>query len=869
MTRYTLIAAMLPIPLLAGPLSPAEALKAFEVEPGVRVELAAAEPLVRDPVALCLDGPGRMYVVESRGYPKQGERPPKLGTVALLEDADRDGRFDRRTTFADGFTFPNGIVPWGGGVFVTCAPDIWFLKDTTGDGRADVRQIVLTGFGTGSSSEQLRVAAPVLGPDGWVYVTSGLADATVTSPLHPKRPAVAAKRQDGRFHPETFVYEPLAGAGQFGQCFDALGHRFVSSNRNPLMHVVLSPSVLRRNPHIAFTDTVENVVPPAAPVYPLSPDTTAATYIPGLINQQHSGTYTSASGICIRGRSAFICEPAQNLVQRQLLRHSGATFRAGHPTPGRDFLASPDQWFRPVNITPGPDGALYVCDMVRQYIDHPRYLPEPIRGKLPFRAGSDAGRIWRVVLPGDATEKPTAEAQSAALKTLRLSQGRLGQAPPMARLKQLARSDDARLRFQAALQLGQARGAEKIALLAHVLALGSGDKWTRAAVLTSLGDRPAGLLDALAAPGLAKRPGLAPGLAALGQLIAKTGSSQETAGVIARHLGSDSAWGRHERTALLDGLMDGSTASLNVLAKGHPGARANVEAIFAAARSRAVTRVGDGAGRLAAIALLSHSRFAAEQETLLPLLTPAEPVAVRLAAVAALGQFEEAAVAGALLAKRRWAGYVPALREAVLGLLLGRPAHHPALMAALESGVVPVHALSPARRAALERSKAVGARAKRQFAQQAGGDRMKTYESLKPVLEIAADAAAGVAVYRRACALCHSHGGDGHAVGPDLTGLRNQPAETLLLHIVVPNHEVVGGNTLYEVETNDGQTFAGLLAADTPGQLTLKLPLGLDKTIARADVKTIRASLLSLMPNELEKTMTRQELADLIAFLKQ
>ena len=209
MTRYALTAALLPFPLLAGPgpLSPAEALEAFEVEPGVRVELAAAEPLVRDPVALCLDGPGRMYVVESRGYPQQGERPPKLGSVALLEDADRDGRFDRRTTFADGFTFPNGILPWGGGVFVTCAPDIWFLKDTTADGRADVRQIVLTGFGTGSSSEQLRVAAPVLGPDGWVYVTSGLADATVNSPLHPKRPAVAAKRQDGRFHPET---EPLA-----------------------------------------------------------------------------------------------------------------------------------------------------------------------------------------------------------------------------------------------------------------------------------------------------------------------------------------------------------------------------------------------------------------------------------------------------------------------------------------------------------------------------------------------------------------------------------------------------------------------------------------------------------------------------------
>ena len=427
MIRFAILAAVLPATLLAapGPLSPTEALAAFQGEPGVRVEIAAAEPLVRDPVALCFGDAGRMFVVEGRSYPQLGESPLTLGTVALLEDADGDGRFEKRTTFADGFTFPNGIMSWDGGVFLTCAPDIWFLKDTTGDGRADVRQVVLTGFGTKSSSEQLRVASPTLGPDGWVYITSGLTDAKVTSPLHPKRPAVTAKRQDGRFHPETFVYEPLAGVGQFGQCFDALGHRFVSSNRNPLMHVVLSPGILKRNPHFAFTETVENVVPVAAKVYPISPDTTAATYIPSLINQQHTGTYTSASGICIRGGSAFICEPAQNLVQRQRLRPSGATFLAEHPTPGRDFLASADQWFRPVHAIVGPDGALYVCDMVRQYIDHPRYLPEPIRGKLPFRAGTDKGRIWRVVQMGVAAEKQTAEAKAAALKTLQLSQGNL------------------------------------------------------------------------------------------------------------------------------------------------------------------------------------------------------------------------------------------------------------------------------------------------------------------------------------------------------------------------------------------------------------------------------------------------------------
>ena len=870
MIRFAILAAVLPAALVAAPgsLSPAEALGAFQVEPGARVELAAAEPLVRDPVALCFGDAGRMFVVEGRSYPQLGESPLTLGTVALLEDADGDGRFEKRTTFADGFTFPNGILPWGGGVFLTCAPDIWFLKDTTGDGRADVRQIVLTGFGTESSSEQLRVASPTLGPDGWVYITSGLTDAKVTSPLHPSRPAVTAKRQDGRFHPETFVYEPLAGAGQFGQCFDALGHRFVSSNRNPLMHVVLSPDILKRNPHFAFTETVENVVPVAARVYPISPDTTAATYIPSLINQQHTGTYTSASGICIRGGSAFICEPAQNLVQRQRLRPSGATFLAEHPTPGRDFLASPDQWFRPVHATVGPDGALYVCDMVRQYIDHPRYLPEPIRGKLPFRAGTDKGRIWRVVQLGVAAEKQTAEARAAALKTLQLSQGKPGDAPPLAKLERLANSSDARLRFQAALQLGQVQDAKKTKPLAQVLSARADDKWTRAAVFSSMGDWSVELLDELANQRLAERQSLAPALAALGQLIAKTRSPQETGGVVARHLDADFGWRERERTALLGGIIDGSSSSVADLVAGQPKASANVGVIFESARAKALSQGGDGAGRLASITLLGHSSFGAERETLLALLTATEPGSVRLAAAKALGQFDDAGVAVALLIKRRWGGYAPGLREAVTGVLLGRSTYHPALMAALESGVVPIHALSPARRQTLERSKPVGARAKKLFAKQADGDRMKAYELLKPVLKLKADAAGGAKIFTRACALCHTHGSEGYAVGPDLTGLRNQPAETLQLHIIVPNHEVVGGNTMYEVDTTDDQTFAGLLAADTPGQLTLKLPLGFTKTLARSEVKAVRASPLSLMPNELEKTMTRQELANLIAFLK-
>src|SRR2546425_6524037 len=113
-----------------GPLTPQEALAAFRLEPGLKIELVAAEPLVVDPVAMAFDEMGRLYVVENRGYPLgPGEGKPPAGIIALLEDTDHDGRFDKRTVFADGLTFPNGIMPWRGGVIVTCAPDILYLKD--------------------------------------------------------------------------------------------------------------------------------------------------------------------------------------------------------------------------------------------------------------------------------------------------------------------------------------------------------------------------------------------------------------------------------------------------------------------------------------------------------------------------------------------------------------------------------------------------------------------------------------------------------------------------------------------------------------------------------------------------------------------
>ncbi|MPY88800.1 MAG: c-type cytochrome [Luteitalea sp.] len=394
----------------AGPLDPQEALASFELEPGYRIELAAAEPLVVDPVAMAFDERGRMYVVESRGYPNPvdpEEELPREGVIALLEDTNGDGRYNKRTNFAEGLTYPNGIMVWNGGVFASCAPDLLYLKDTNGDGRADIHKAVLTGFSVDKTAAT-RFSHPTLGMDNWVYLTHGLVGGSVTAPDYPERAAVEFTRSDSRFDPFTFDFELTGGQGQYGLTLDDFGRRFICDNRHPVWHVAMEPRYLRRNPHLPFSETVHEVskVGTEAVVWPISADRTTASFLADLLSEPHAGTFTAASGVHIhrgdalprehRG-SIFICESAQNLVQRQVRSPDGVTFASRPAREGVEFLASRDSWFSPVFAANGPDGALYIVDMYRNFIDHPQFIPEPGRSELDFEAGKGYGRIYRIV----------------------------------------------------------------------------------------------------------------------------------------------------------------------------------------------------------------------------------------------------------------------------------------------------------------------------------------------------------------------------------------------------------------------------------------------------------------------------------------
>lgn len=396
-------------PELPTPTEVGNALRTIHVRAGFSVQLVAAEPLVMDPVAIDWGPDGKLWVVEMADYPLgvDGKGKPG-GRVRFLEDTNNDGQYDKSTLFADGLSFPNGVLVWGRGILVTAAPQIIYLEDSSGDGKADVRRVLYSGFLEGN--QQLRVNGLRWGLDNWVYCASGShhggygKNSQITSRITGQKHQIGSR--DFRVRPDTGAIDPQSGPSQYGRSRDDWGNWFGVQNSHPLWHYVLADQNIRRNPHFAPPDPRQQVVTPTnPPVYPASK----------LQKRYHSfsqsGRFTSACSPMIyrddllfdRGseQHAFTCEPFHNLVQHNLIADDGVSFkfRRDPAEQKTDFFASEDRWCRPVMARTGPDGALWVVDMYRYMIEHPEWLPQLGKDELRpwFRSGDDRGRIYRIV----------------------------------------------------------------------------------------------------------------------------------------------------------------------------------------------------------------------------------------------------------------------------------------------------------------------------------------------------------------------------------------------------------------------------------------------------------------------------------------
>ncbi len=243
-----------------GALTPKEEQKTFHLPPGFRIELVACEPNVVDPVAIAFDDDGRMYVAEMPGYPNGGVGTGNIysGKIKLLEDRDGDGFYEHCTTFAQGLRFPTSIMPWKNGILVSVAPEIVFMEDTDGDGRADRKRTLYTGFGL--DNIQQLINSLQWGLDNWVYGCAGSNGGTIRSAEKQEMPPVVLRNRGVRFHPEKpGSLEPTSGGGQFGLTADAWQNWFTATNSQHLRHIVLADHYLRRNPNLAVPNVTVDI----------------------------------------------------------------------------------------------------------------------------------------------------------------------------------------------------------------------------------------------------------------------------------------------------------------------------------------------------------------------------------------------------------------------------------------------------------------------------------------------------------------------------------------------------------------------------------------------------------------------------------
>lgn len=385
-------------------LSPEQELKTFKLPPGFKIELVASEPMVQEPIALSFDADGRMYVVELRGYMPDmagtGELEP-VGRVSLLESTKHDGHFDKSTIFLDKLSIPRAVSATNGGVLVAEPPNLYFCKDTNGDGKADTKDVIATDYGSKSANPEHMANGLVWMLDNYCY----------------------SANWNGRFHwvKGKLAREGAVSRGQWGISQDDHGRLFYNSNSSMLRCDVVPAGVLSRNPYL--TPAGVNVAVASNAVFPsrVNPGVNRG-YTADVNDKGYLQRVTAACGPQIyRGElfpkeylgNAFVCEPSGNLVCRQVLSQDGLNVTAksvqhdgGPGTPGKiDFLTSTDERFRPCSLYNGPDGALYVIDLYHGILQHKTYLSAYLADQVKQRDleknEGHRGRIWRIV-PTDA-----------------------------------------------------------------------------------------------------------------------------------------------------------------------------------------------------------------------------------------------------------------------------------------------------------------------------------------------------------------------------------------------------------------------------------------------------------------------------------
>ncbi len=840
------------------PLSPSESAQSFKLPPGFRMEIVASEPLIEEPSGVCWDADGHFYVSELHGYNLEGQfdiealnktgkldrivrriqandqakkaaKAETYGVIKQLSDDDGDGRMDRAVVFAHGLPPCFGMVAARDGIIVVCAPDIYYLADLDSDGVADVRERLFTGFQAGVLER--RINAPQWGLDNWIYVGGGGRADAITGPYIDG--PVPLGRTDFRFKADGSAIEPVAGStGTFGHTFTAEGDRLTIGTGTPGNQVIPLPwRYLGRNPELSIPSLERNAANyqttyPAAPPHPWrtrrANDPGFSKYYTdhyGAAESTPSGYFTSACSPFIyrdvafpaayRGHN-FSCEPAQNLIHHSVPNWAGPELflvRGGEKTnqSQKEFLASTDMWFHPMNLTHGPDGSMYVTDFYREIIEDYSAIPRYLQQQYGLVNGRHHGRIWRLT-HDDAPDAP--DIRMSHLFDTQLAD-EVGS--PHAWRRETAR----RLLIE--------RGASSVSanIRSHLKARGGDPAAAINALYTLEG------LEALSPKAFEMAlahdhwPVLRHALL-IGDQLPK---GSENLNVVTDWLSEIINYRNEPRLILQIALSlgefqtSGALDALAYLANQHGDIRWMDTALVSS-----VYRREEG--------LLSRVLLAGGSDTSL-----AETLVATLASRGNAFQIQKAKTAVKFLAK--------APQKELFNRIL-------------DSGLS--ESKKDLERIILDAPVVPDSATLKKIEQQ--------LPQYLEALEKSSNLERGRDLFEEHCASCHQARGLGQQAGPNLDSEWQRAPEIIVRDILFPNETITEGFESVRLEMRRGADVMGLMVSESPTSVTLRFPGGQDFTFLKKHIHRIHTHKVSMMPAQFADVLDPEEIASIVAFLR-
>ena len=905
-----------PIDKMQKPLPAEESIKHYSTPQDFEIKVFVTEEKLGGgkPICMTWDERGRLWLALTYDYPNElkpaGEGRDK---IVCCEDVDGDGICDKVTEFADKLSIPTSILPVRGGLVVHMTPNTVFLKDTNGDGKADVRQTLFTGWGTNDTHagpSNLRY-----GPDNWIYGMCGYSGFNGTvggervrfgQGLYRFR--VAAK-PDGSLEVNKLEFLRSTNNNSWGVAFNEQGELFGSTaNGCPLVHCAipnryyekikgLTPGPLA---NIVYDNHIEPVVKEYRQV------------------DWHNG-FTAGAGCAIYtartypeeywNKVAFVSEPTAHLTAALVLQPNGASYTARY---GWNLLAGRDDWAAPIDAQVGPDGHMWVIDWYNIIVQH---NPTPAGYKTGKGNAYEIdlrdkryGRIYRVVYTKakpeprvdlkDATPAKLKETLAHHNMTWRLHAQRLlvetGAAPAEPAVETQLKSESLATRLKALLTLADAKpnfefGPPLAAAFFDPINLN--DPSLNHALTIAAAVHAGPTLALLA------RSNVPVEAMKVVDLVARNAPDTDLSIIVA-------ALPASQTPAFVDAVLTGLSAKGTARATFSPEAEAAVakllEQLPANRKGRLLTLAnGWGVKGLdAAIAEMAKGLLAtladanaSDSERLLAAkqaveFAPADE-AVAKAVLDAAGKANasnQAAMLDALAAGKvktlgasvieRVKSFHPTNRASAMRIALGTPAGAKSFLEMVEKGELRFDLLALDQKSALAThpDTAIATKAKDLLAKGGGlpdANRQKVIEQFSHLVKKTGDPIAGKAAFVQHCMKCHKHGEIGQTIGPDLTGFAVHPKEEILIHVLDPSRSVEGNYKQYRAVTADGRVILGLLSSETRTSVELVDADAKRITLQRADLEELKESDKSQMPEGFEKQMKEEELSNLLEFLTQ